>query len=219
MNKPPVDAPHPDAMDKLPPQGTEQEVQRLIGEGLDLVSQDRIEAAAEKFNQAIELAPQTLMPYFYLTNIQLELDDQNGAIDTLQRAIDNNATRPEAHAMVGYILSREGVLPEAMDEYATAIDLNPEYAPAYAGMARVNIMENDMAAAGENLQKAMELDSEAPSVQIAEAELAFKMGNKRDAMQQLRDMASDPDMRNTIIRDELRFMFALLGERIPNALK
>lgn len=216
---PPVDAPRSDTTDQLPPQANEADVQRLVGEGLDLMGQDQPEAAAEKFFRATELAPQNLVPYFYLANLQLEAGDQNGAIDTFQRAIDNNARRPEVHAMVGYILTREGAFPEAMDEYSTAIDLDSEYAPAYAGMARVNIMEDDMPAAEENLQRAMELDPNSPSVHIVNAEFMFKMGKKREALQELRSMANDPDMKNPVIRDELRFVFDSLGERIPNTLK
>lgn len=215
VDSPPVVDERPQTKtDELPP-----EVRQLVNEGVNLLRNGELEAAAEKFQRATELDSHYLIAYFYLANTMLELNNQDEAGAVLIRAIENNAARPEAHTMVGYVLSREGAIAEARDEYSVALELSPDYAPAYAGLARTYLMEDDMPAAEAELQKAMELAPDELAVRLVNAEFMYMSGDKRKALEEIRRMVNDPAMKNNpLLRDELRLVFEQLGERLPGIL-
>jgi len=218
-NPPVVDAPPNGGNPQTKTDELPADVRRLVSEGVDLLRNDELEAAAEKFQLATELDPHYLIAYFYLANTMLDLNNQDAAGAVLIRAIENNAARPEAHTMVGYVLSREGAIAEARDEYSVALDLAPDYAPAYAGLARTYMLEDNMPAAEAELQKAMELAPDDPAVRLVNAEFMYMSGDKRGALAEIRRMANDPAMKsNPLLRDELRLVFEQIGERLPGIL-
>ena len=100
-----------------------------------------------------------------------------------------------------------------------ALELSPDYAPAYAGLARTYLMEDNLPAAEAELQKAMELAPDDPAVRMVNAEFMYMSGDKRGAVEEIRRMANDPAMKsNPLLRDELRLVFEQLGERFPGIL-
>ncbi len=103
--------------------------------GLTLKSDGQLAEAEPWFKQAIELEPEN--PWFWeqLAELQAERQEHAAAVLCWEQAIDLSPTeRPAPRISLGWSLQEEGRLPEAVEQYRTALQLQPE-----AVMARINL--------------------------------------------------------------------------------
>ncbi len=207
-------AEQPDLQDHLPPLSPGDEAEQLTQAALEALKKDNPELALEKFNQAVEADPHYLPAYFHAANAALMNDEPDIAQDFLQRAIENNAARPEPFAMMGYLQTKAGDFEGARASYEEAIAMEPDYATAYAGLAKVSMMQGEMRLAEENIQRAKELNPDRPEVKIVEAQWLWVTGQKRLAIQLLREIADTPNL-NPVVKDQLRQLFAETGQLPP----
>lgn len=88
--------------------------------------------AIDECHRAIEVDPDFGNPYNDIGAYLIEKGDHYGAIAWLKRAIDS--TRYEAyfypHFNLGRVYEEKGKFFDALNEYKTAMDLNPDYALA-----------------------------------------------------------------------------------------
>ena len=88
--------------------------------------------AIQECHQAIEVDPDFGNPYNDIGAYLIEKGDHYGAIPWLKRAIDS--PRYEAyfypHFNLGRVYEEKGKFFDALNQYKTAIDLNPDYALA-----------------------------------------------------------------------------------------
>jgi len=207
-------AEQPDLQDHLPPLSPGDEAEQLTQAALEALKKDNPELALEKFNQAVEADPHYLPAYFHAANAALMNDEPDIAQDFLPRAIENNAARPEPFAMMGYLQTKAGDFEGARASYEEAIAMEPDYATAYAGLAKVSMMQGEMRLAEENIQRAKELNPDRPEVKIVEAQWLWVTGQKRLAIQLLREIADTPNL-NPVVKDQLRQLFAETGQLPP----
>jgi protein O-GlcNAc transferase len=92
-------------------------------------------------------------PHLYDYALELSavnlLDDARAAVEA---ALRTDPYLAEAHALLGGLLAASRHLPEAAEEYARAIRLNPEFARAHLDLARVLTEQGDMRSAIEHLR-------------------------------------------------------------------
>ena len=156
------------------PQGAP--VESLVFEGLRNAEEGNIPVAMDLFNQAIETDPHYLPAYFHAAKT-IQPVNPDEARDYFARAIDNNAAQPEALALMGYYLTQIGEYEEATKFYEDALDINPDYGLAYAGMSRIAIEEENMGLAEEYLMQAQEMNPDAAEVKIVEAIFLWHIGD------------------------------------------
>jgi len=77
------------------------------------------------FQRAIELRP-TAQTYFFLGLAQLKTGNLAAAEQSLQNAVRMDQGRPDLHAALGVTYESEGKLPLALQEFETALTLNPQ---------------------------------------------------------------------------------------------
>ena len=105
---------------------------------MTLRSDGQLAEAEPWFKQAIELEPENAWFWEQLAELQMERQEHAAAVLCWEQAIDLSATeRPGPHISLGWSLQEEGRLPEAVEQYRTALRLQPE-----AVMARINLGGN-----------------------------------------------------------------------------
>ena len=212
---PPVEQSAGQTTDSLPPQNPE--VEKIVNDGINLLKEDNPEEAIDRFQQAIDTDPHYMPAYLYGAMTGLRYDDSDLARNFAEQAVANNAARPEVHALAGYIFTRTEDTARAKDEFQRALDIAPDYAPAYAGLARIALIDDDPGLARDMLDEAEKIAPDSPEVKLVEAEYQFSTGKKRLALVTLRNLAQQKNM-SPLLRDELRFVFETVGENPPPAL-
>ncbi len=98
---------------------------------------------------------------------------------------------PEIHYDRGKSLLDQEKYKDAMDEFQQAISLNPRFAPAYEGMAWINLEEGNLTAAMENANKSLDLDGKWVLAKIVRSKVKAKQGKYEDAINEARDAIND----------------------------
>ncbi len=212
---PPVEQPSEQKTDSLPPPAPE--VEKVVNEGVNFLKENNPEEAIARFQQAIEMDPHYTPAYLYGAATGLRYDEPDLAREFAEQAVTNNAARPEMHSLAGYIFIRTEDTERAQAEFQRALDIAPDYAPAYAGLARVALINDDPGLAREMLDEAKQVNPDSPEVRLVEAEYLFATGKRRLALVALRDLALQKNL-SPLLRDELRVVFELVGETPPPAL-
>jgi tetratricopeptide (TPR) repeat protein len=121
----------------------------------------------------------------YLRELQGDLD---GAIQAMRLAVGAGAGSAEAVAwsrvQLGHLLLRRGQIAEAEREYAWAQAIDPNSAPAVAGMGRARLTAGDPAGAIPFYERAVERQP-LPEHVLALADLYKAVGRPDDAARQL----------------------------------
>ncbi|RMF62112.1 MAG: tetratricopeptide repeat protein [Calditrichaeota bacterium] len=98
---------------------------------------------------------------------------------------------PEVHYDRGKALLGQEKFNDAMFEFKQATSLNPKFAPAYEGMAWIYLEQNDLKAAEEAVNKALDLDGKWVLAKIARARIKAKQEKYDDAIDEAKDAIKD----------------------------
>ena len=152
-------------------------------EAYDLVMQGRyreasftredIEAAIGLYQRALEIDPGYAVVYARMANMYDQLarfrgsDDEARALELVNKSISLNANDPYAHWSKGRILSRiktGGIknLFAAVASLERAIELDPNYADAFAYISHLYAGVGDLDKGADAIEKAMRLNPQAP---------------------------------------------------------
>jgi tetratricopeptide (TPR) repeat protein len=124
-----------------------------------LFKQAKFREAAAAFHALIEKAP-SAEAYSGLVRSLLKADDVKAADESSQKAL---AALPESalvHAARGDVYFRRGMIPQAEDEYRTALKLDEKCARAWLGQGKVDAVYTRHTKAKTAVAKAHELDPE-----------------------------------------------------------
>jgi tetratricopeptide (TPR) repeat protein len=103
--------------------------------GITLKADGQLAEAEPWFKQAIDLEPENPRFWEQLAELQMERQEHALAIPCWERAISLSAhERPGAYISLGWSLQEEGRLSDAIEQYQTALRLQPE-----APLARINL--------------------------------------------------------------------------------
>src|SRR4030043_1625102 len=98
---------------------------------------------------------------------------------------------PEIHYDRGKSLFDQEKYKDAMYEFQQANSLNPKFAPAFEGMAWINLEGGNLTAAMENANKALDLDGKWVLAKIVRAKVKAKQGKYEDAINEAKDAIND----------------------------
>jgi hypothetical protein len=98
---------------------------------------------------------------------------------------------PEIHYDRGKSLFDQEKYKDALYEFQQANSLNPKFAPAFEGMAWINLEEGNLTAAMENANKALDLDGKWVLAKIVRAKVKAKQGKYEDAINEAKDAIND----------------------------
>lgn len=190
-----------DAVDALPPQNKARLARHLL---TDVVRVVRIEAARVLADTRNLLS-------------EAERKDFENAIGEYIAAQKENADRPETHANLGNVLVRLRRLKEAEAAYKKAIDIDPNFVPAYVNLADLYRAQNKDAAGKKLLLQAINIQPENGSLRHAYGLLLVREKRLPDALNALKK-AIDLEPRNT----RYRYVYAIAVEstgRLDEALR
>ena len=101
----------------------------------------------------------------------IRLERWDRAIDYFQRALALDETFLKAYAGLAGIYNRREMFPEAREQAQKAIELDPDYAPAYYNLACTDALDNKLEDALTNLEKALKKGFSEPKLLIDDPEL------------------------------------------------
>jgi tetratricopeptide (TPR) repeat protein len=145
-----------------------------------------------------------------------------GASETALRRIDAIlAAQPErasAHEIRGSLLAQLGRNDEALASYERATQLDPQHAPAWAGLATLAARRNDLAGAVELFDKASGLSPNTSTWAYSAGQLAFAVGDQAGAERRLREVVQRfPGHAGA--RNDLAWILAEQGKDLDTALR
>jgi Flp pilus assembly protein TadD len=182
------------------------------------------EQAREAYFHMFQLRP-NLASYNRLGYWRFVTGDPQGAVVLMREAIDAGSEMPEnvawCWAELGDMYSKTGKLPQARNAYENAVKLFPSLHRAYAGLAKVQAAEGQVAAAIRSYQHAQAI---VPMVEYAGAleDLFTSAGKINEAVHQ-REMvdviARIGDSRNEKTNRNLAIVLANHNRNLDAALK
>lgn len=100
--------------------------------------------ACAAFARALSLKPDHAASWLNIGNASADLDDLASAETLYRTAIRLDAALPEAHASLGYILTMQARLNEAIEACEAAIRLHPDFAGAHWNLAIAALLGGDL---------------------------------------------------------------------------
>jgi tetratricopeptide (TPR) repeat protein len=89
----------------------------LEAQALTLQQQERYEEAAAVLREAVERDPNNYFPYLLLGNVQFAMDEPEAAIESYRDVLELNPQATSASVYIAQILTTQGRLQEAKEEY------------------------------------------------------------------------------------------------------
>jgi predicted CXXCH cytochrome family protein len=178
-------------VDALPPQNKVQLAQHLLTDAVRVV---RIEAAQ------LLADTRSLLP-------AAERQALESATREYAETLKENADRPDAHANFGNVLVRVRRLKEAEAAYNKAIEIDPNFVPAYINLADLYRAQNRDAEGKQLILQAIKIQPDNGSLHHAYGLLLVREKRLTDALNALKK-AIDLDPRNT----RYRYVYAVALE-------
>jgi Flp pilus assembly protein TadD len=146
--------------------------------GIALKGEDRLEAAKEEFQEAIDLDATLAMAHYSLGITDWQLGDFKGLAEQMRAAIAVSPDYAEAHYMLGIALKSDENYDAAMKELREAIRLDPTTPGPWNTIAQILRIKGDNAGSEQAFAKGTELK------RIKEAQLssAFDEGMRGGGM-------------------------------------
>jgi Tfp pilus assembly protein PilF len=175
---------------------------------LALQKAEHLDAAAEQFQTALRLDPNTEAAHDHLGQILLDLaiakDPRNGdvrgdyanALENLDRKADAEAEYARAvqlnpksgrlHYNYAMFLAGEGKLDQAIPEFKRAIEREPKHPQAHYHLARALYVKGDLEGARMQYEHTAKLDPKAP-VHNSLGVVYMKLGQRQQAIEQFQE--------------------------------
>lgn len=132
---------------------------KTIRGGLDSVRKGHYEQAVERFEKAITMTPNSIDARLGLSWAYLKQRQFRASVEHAVKVVDQDPENARAHALIGTVLMRVGVLPEAGGEFQRALKSNEDEPLALAGMAELNLYVGNLS---ESIKRAREAVSRSP---------------------------------------------------------
>jgi tetratricopeptide (TPR) repeat protein len=116
--------------------------------GMTLRLDGQLTEAEPWFKQAVDLDPANAWFWEQLADLQMERQEHGAAISCWERAIElSTKERAGRYISLGWSLQEEGRLSEAVEQYQTAVRLQPEAVMAHINLGGIHEELGEMAAA------------------------------------------------------------------------
>src|SRR5690606_7305158 len=108
-----------------------------VRRGSCLLALGQIDAAVGEFTRAIELRPDNLDAYHQLAIARMSGEQFDEAIAELSRALAGESPHPVLLHVRGRCLAAEGEFARAEEDFSRALEIAPDFAPAWFERARL----------------------------------------------------------------------------------
>jgi tetratricopeptide (TPR) repeat protein/ferredoxin len=108
-----------------------------MGRGALLAAAGQLEDAAASLKSSVELDPDSAAAHNNLAAVLVRLDRPEEALEHYQRSLALMPNNPLASCNVGLLLAKANRLDEAEQAFVSALDQQPDYAPALKGLAEI----------------------------------------------------------------------------------
>jgi tetratricopeptide (TPR) repeat protein len=170
----------------------------LVGYGMLLGKEFKLDAASDQFDKALALDPQNAMAHagkaIVLVN-RLQSSNmtvQKNKISSLQQAENecNQALQldpqmQEAHYARGLVYREQKRFDDAAREFQAAIQSDPKYSDAYAGLGMTKLAQGNVPEAMSNFQQAIKLTSSNSSAHFGLGRAYLQQGQVDNAIKEL----------------------------------
>ncbi len=173
-------------------------VPAIVGLGMALGKQFKLDGAEEQFDKAIQIDPFNAMAHTgkalvlvnrlqssSMTIIKQKDSMLKQAENQAKEAVSIDPHSPESHAMLGTVYKEQGRLDEAANEFREATRLDPKYSDAFAGLGLTKLAQESLAEAAENCRQAIKLNSGNSSAHFGLGKALLKQGLVDEAIKEL----------------------------------
>lgn len=121
-------------------------------------------AVVDQLKSYLQKYPQDGLAWTILGNCQSDLEDFPAAANAFETALKIDPRRVEAITGQGILLRQQGQYDQSLAMYQRALEIDPNYAQAYASMVAIEIFRKDYAKAVEYGEQSYRLDSTDPVI-------------------------------------------------------
>ena len=159
------------------PAAEETPLERLLATGLALERDFEFRRAEAVYEEALRRADETTDVLLALARVAEAVNDIPGARARYAEVARQSPGRPEPSAGAGWLAVKLDRRAEAKRHFLDALDKDPRYAPACAGLAFAAIEDGDFKAADRWLDRAEQESPDVEAVLAARSEWLFRRGD------------------------------------------
>lgn len=173
-------------------------VPAIVGLGMALGKQFKLDGAQEQFDKALELDPNNAMAHSGLGMVALNRLQSSSMTYARNRdsmlkqaetecrtALNIDPSMPEAHYTLGQVYKEEGNLEAAVNEFQAAVQSDPNYSEAYAGLGMTKLMQGSLAEASSAFHRASQLNSGNSTAHYGMGRVLLAQGRIDEALKEL----------------------------------
>lgn len=127
-----------------------------IADGDTYFAEGKLRNAIDAYQKAIDLDPGNDIPFIRQSRLYVYTRDTAKAVERAEQAVLRNPTSPENLAYYCRALDWEAQYTEAFDACSCALEMEPDYAEAYAFLSEVYADQGDWFSAQETAQQAID---------------------------------------------------------------
>ena len=192
--KPPAEAAHP-------PAGTKP-ARVYDAEGVWFAEKGNLNCAAAAFQQALRLEPRSAEAHFDLGIVRQRENQTAAAVSEFRLALEYDPALLQARCALGSVLSNPS---DAESEFRKALESDPNLVCALDGLAQVLLNGGRYEAAVEYWRQALQIQPNAPDLQLSLATAVYKAAKARQADGQ-------PPVDGATAADAIHLLAELLGK-------
>ena len=169
--------------------------------------------ARRAFDKALALDPGSVESNLYRVYMLLSRGEKESARHGIESLLQSAPNDWNVHLVAGQTLRIDGMYEEALDQFNTALRLNPSNAALiYNNRARVYQYQNQLELAADELEKGLTLEPKQPLLCISLGYQQMRQGDLNKAIKTLETVTHDaPSLR--IVYPTIALCYVQLGER------
>jgi tetratricopeptide (TPR) repeat protein len=179
-----------------------KDVAAVVGLGMALGKQFKLDGAQEQFDKALELDPNNAMAHSGMGMVLLNRLQSSSMTYARNRdsmlkqaetecrtALNTDPAMPEAHYTLGQVYKEEGNLNAAVNEFQAAVQSDPNYSEAYAGLGMAKLMEGSLSEASSAFHRAIRINSGNSTAHYGMGRVLLAQGRVDEALKELNTSA------------------------------
>lgn len=131
---------------------------KLFKKGVNLMADEKIEEAADIFEQALRIEPDNIETLMKLGYARFHLEDYNEALKIYDKILDIDVTNPEAWNLKALVHYEQKNYSKALDSIEKAVESDPTYGMAWYNKACFLSLVNQVPESLEALKRSIEID-------------------------------------------------------------
>lgn len=131
---------------------------KLFKKGVNLMADEKLEEAAEVFEQALRIDPGNIETLLKLGYARFHLDQHSDALKVYDKILDIDVTNPEAWNLKSLVHYEQKNYSKALDAAEKAVESDPTYGMAWYNKACYLSMLNQVPESLEALKRSIEID-------------------------------------------------------------